>query len=145
MNTDNDYARWFGRLVLLGVAANICVALPTLLHPNVILDALQLPPVLDSPIWPSWAALLVLLLSAFCVPAAFDPERYRVNAYLAVVSRFASAWFFLGRATEYSLFGYVDLAFAVASGALLALYVATEGRGSPIGPRRGGEHAELKV
>jgi hypothetical protein len=126
----NPYARWFSRVVLVGVAANLCLAIPSLFYPNAVLDALHQRPALESPLWPSFASLLLLLLSAFYVPGALDPERYRASAYLAVLSRFAGVFFFLVRPTDYPLFGYFDLAFGVPSAVLLILYVRSGG-GSP--------------
>jgi hypothetical protein len=129
---DNRYARWFGRVVLVGVAANLCLAVPALFYPNAVLDALGQRPSLDNPLWPSFASLLLLLLSAFYVPGALDPARYRANAYLAVAARFAGVLFFLVRPSEYPLFGYFDLTFAVPSAVLLALYLRSEGHAPSI-------------
>lgn len=142
MNSDNPYARWFGRVVLVGVAANACLAVPALFYPNAVLDALDLRPALENPLWPSFAALLLLLLSAFYVPAAFDPERYFASACLAIGARFAGVFFFLVRPTEYPLFGYFDLVFALSSGALFALYLRSESRGFVSTPAPRGEHAK---
>ncbi|MFT3926567.1 MAG: hypothetical protein QM778_28740 [Myxococcales bacterium] len=126
MNSKNVFARWFGRTVLLGVAANLCLAIPALFYPNAVLSALGLTPDLEHPIWPSFASLLLLLLSAFYVPAAFDPQRYRASAYLSCIARWAGVTFFVLRPTEYPLFGYFDLTFALPSTVLLALYVRSK-------------------
>jgi hypothetical protein len=141
----NVYARWFGRVVLLGVGANLCLGLPSLFYPNAVLAALGQRPALESPLWPSFASLLLLLLSAFYIPGALDPRRYRANAYLAVGARLAGVCFFLVRPTEYPLFGYFDLAFALGAGVLLALYLRSEGRASAGAPGPRGEHVEVAV
>jgi hypothetical protein len=143
MNSDNRYARWFGRVVLLGVAANLSLTLPALLYPNAVLSALKLRPALENPLWPSFAALLLLLLSAFYVPAAFDPERYKASAYLSVGARLSGAFFFIVRPTEYPLFGYFDLVFALPTGVLLALYLRSESRVRESEPELRGEHVNL--
>ena len=127
-SAENHYARWFGRIVLAGVAANLCLALPALFYPNALLSALGLRPALENPLWPSFASLLLLLLSAFYVPGALDPQRYRASAWLAVLARFAGFFFFVVRATEYPLFGYFDLIFGLPEALLLVLYLRAEGR-----------------
>ncbi len=123
MDTDNIYARWFGWIVLAGVGANLLLALPALFYPNALLTALDLPPNLEHPIWPSFASLLLLLLSAAYVPPAFDPNRYRPLAYLAVFARWCGVMFFLVRDTEYTLFGVFDLVFAVSESLTLGLFI----------------------
>jgi hypothetical protein len=121
MDSQNVFARWFGRVVLLGVAANILLGLPSLLYPNAVLALLHLPQSLENPLWASFSSLLLLLLSAFYVPAGLDPERYRASALLAVLARLAGFAFFVLRPTDYGLFGYYDLSFAIPQGILLAL------------------------
>ena len=69
-------------------------------------------PVPDPIMWTRFAALLLLLLSAFYVPAALDPARYRTVAVMAVAARGAGAAFFLFLQPEaYRMFGYFDLVF----------------------------------
>ena len=67
-----------------------------------------------------WEGLLLILLSVFYMPAAVDPRRYRVVAWLAVASRLAGVIFFVGfQAPEYHALGYFDLVFFVPEIALL--------------------------
>lgn len=112
-------ARWFSRVVWVGIAANLALALPTLLVPARML-ALSRLPVTEPLLWTQFAALLLILLSAFYVPAARDPRRYALVAWLAVFARLAGFVFFvLFQPREYHLFGYFDLAFFVPEAALL--------------------------
>ncbi|MEZ5289688.1 MAG: hypothetical protein R2745_01255 [Vicinamibacterales bacterium] len=110
--------RWFRIAMGVGIAANLAFALPTLVAPAATMRLAGLPEA--SPIvWPRVAGLLSLM-SVFYVPAAIDPDRYRLIAWLAVGSRLAGVAFFLGVApTAYHQFGYFDLAFFVPQAALL--------------------------
>lgn len=112
-------SRWFRRVVWAGIAANAALALPTLLMPERMLALSGLP--IPQPImWTRFAALLLVLLSAFYVPAAIDPVRYRPVAVLAVAARGAGVAFFLLLQPDiYRMFGYFDLVFLVAEGWLL--------------------------
>jgi hypothetical protein len=112
--------RWFSRVTWAGVAANLALAIPTLAAPAALLARNDLPPA-EPVLWPRFAALLLILLSAFYVPAALDPVRYRVVAWLAVCARLAGVVFFVGfQSAAYHQLGYFDLAFFVPEAALLA-------------------------
>lgn len=112
--------RWFSRVVWLGIAANIALAVPTLLMPARMLAFSRLP-ITEPLLWTQFAALLLLLLSAFYVPAALDPRRYALVAWLAVAARLAGVVFFVGfQPSEYHMFGYFDLVFFVPEAALFA-------------------------
>ena len=67
---------------------------------------------------------MLLLLSGFYIPGALDPHRYIASAFLAVAARFAGFAFFVLRPTNYPLFGYFDLLFAVPECILLCLFVS---------------------
>lgn len=111
--------RWFRRLLWLGIAANLASAVPSVLAPAAMLRLFRFPEV--TPVmWAQFAALLLVLLSLFYMPAAIDPRRYRVIAWLAVGARLAGVVFFLGfQPKEYHQFGYFDLAFFVPQAVLL--------------------------
>jgi hypothetical protein len=114
-------ARWFSRVVWLGIAANLALAVPTLLMPARMLAFSNLP-ITEPLLWTQFAALLLILLSAFYVPAALDPARYRLVAWLSVLARLAGFVFFVVfQPREYHLFGYFDLVFFVPEAALLNL------------------------
>ena len=113
-------ARWFSRVTWIGVAANLALAVPTLLVPQRMAAFARVPEP-DPLLWLQFAALLLILLSAFYVPAAVDPVRYRVVAWLAVGARLAGVVFFvLFQPAAYRMFGYFDLVFFVPEFALLA-------------------------
>ena len=70
----NKYATWFGRVVWVGILANFALALPTLFLPDEMLAMMSLPSASPG-MWPSFAALLLMLLSLFYIPAT-EPLRY---------------------------------------------------------------------
>jgi hypothetical protein len=111
---------WFQRVLWLGIAANVALAVPTLLIPERMLALSSLPPAAPL-LWPRFAAWLLILLSAFYVPAAVDATRYRTIAWLAVGSRLAGVLFFLTQPADYRMLGAVDLLFFVPEAILLTL------------------------
>lgn len=120
--------RWFRRIVWLGIAANVALALPTMAAPDQMIAFSRLPTVTPH-LWARFAGLLLILLSLFYAPAAMDPDRYRANAWLAVVSRLAGVVFFMGE-PAYRMLGVFDLVFFVPEAALLFLATRNES-GSP--------------
>jgi hypothetical protein len=116
---------WFQRVLWLGIAANVALAVPTLLIPERMLVLTSLPPATPL-MWPRFAAWLLMLLSAFYVPAALDPIRFRTIAWLAVGSRLAGVAFFLTQSADYRMLGAVDLVFFVPEAVLLALATRRE-------------------
>jgi hypothetical protein len=103
---------WFQRVTWAGIFANLALAIPTLLWPERMLELSRLP--VPAPvIWVRFAALLLILLSLFYVPAALDMRRARANAWLAVVGRLAGVAFFFTQPRAYWLFGLFDLVFFV--------------------------------
>jgi hypothetical protein len=118
---------WFQRVLWLGIVANLALATPTLLVPERMLAFSSLPAATPL-LWPRFAAWLLILLSAFYVPAAVDPTRYRTVAWLAVGSRLAGLLFFLTQSADYRMLGAVDLVFLVPEGILLSLASRAEHR-----------------
>ena len=111
--------RWFSRVVLLGILANLALAVPTLLAPEALMAVSGMPAATPL-LWPRFAALLLILLSAFYVPAAIDPVRYRLVAWLAVAARLVGVIFFVGfQPAVYHPLGYFDLLFFVPESLLL--------------------------
>jgi hypothetical protein len=106
-------ARWFTRVVWIGIVANLALAVPSLVAPERMVTLTGLP--VPAPIiWLRFSAMLLILLSAFYVPAAMDPNRYRLVAWLAVAARFAGVVFFVGfQPRAYHVLGYFDLVFFV--------------------------------
>jgi hypothetical protein len=134
-STEGSARRWFRRILWLGIAANIVFAVPMMIAPGRMLAWGSLPPV--TPIlWMRFAALLLILLSVFYMPAGIDPDRYRATAWTAVLSRLAGVVFFFSQPTAYHMLGLFDLIFCVPEGVLLSLAIR---HGSPAAdPQYGG-------
>jgi hypothetical protein len=80
-------------LVWFGIFLNALFIIPLLFFPRWMLDRFGIP--LQELIWARESAGLLMIISAFYVPAAIDFGRYRVNAYIAVFpSRTFGAMFF---------------------------------------------------
>ena len=82
-------AVWFGRVVWLGILANFALAVPALFVPDRVIEMAGLPQAMPL-MWPRFSAWLLILLSLFYMPGAIDPYKYRVTAWLSIVSRLAS-------------------------------------------------------
>ena len=112
---------WFRRVVWIGIAANLLLAVPTLVAPAASIARAGVPAATPL-LWPQFSALLLILLSIFYLPAALDFERYRMTAWSAVGARLAGVIFFVGfQPREYHMLGYFDLVFFVPEAVLLAL------------------------
>jgi ribose/xylose/arabinose/galactoside ABC-type transport system permease subunit len=120
----NHYARWYSRVVWLGVLLNMIFVVGTFFFPLDFLEILNIPA--PPTIWIRTSGMLLCIISIFYIPGAVDPMRYRWTAILAVVpSRAFGSTFFL---TETLGFGWpmgflsialVDLAFGLIEGVLL--------------------------
>jgi Cytochrome c len=118
----NSYAKWFSRVVWLGILANFALALPTLFMPDQMIALFSLPSA-SSLMWPSFAALLLILLSLFYIAAALRPLYSPLVSWLTVLSRLAGVIFFCIFNRDYMMFGLFDLMFLVPEGILLTLAV----------------------
>jgi hypothetical protein len=116
----NKFARWFQRFVWLGIAANLALAIPTLVAPERMIELVSIPPATPL-MWVRFSALLLVLLSLFYMPAARDCIRYRPVAVMTVLSRLAGVLFFSTQAADYRMFGLFDLVFLIPEGVLLVL------------------------
>jgi hypothetical protein len=120
----SGYRHLFRLVVWLGILVNLSFAVPAVLSPSWLLRRTGLP-MPNQSIWLRDSGMLLLFLSAMYVPAARDPQRYAVNAAVAVVARLVFAVFWLSavfgaRAPRGHLsFGLVDLFFGLAQGSLL--------------------------
>ena len=121
---------WFKRVMWLGIVANFGLAVPTLLAPERMIEFVGLP--MPTPLlWTRFAALLLIILSLFYMPAGIDPVRYRLVAYLTLVSRLFGFVFFVGfQPAEYRMFGYFDLVFLVPQALLLFSIGRSAGSGA---------------
>ena len=118
--------RWFKRVVWIGIAANIALALPTIAAPAQML-ALSGLPTATPDLWPRFAGVLLVLLSVFYMPAAIDPDRHRATAWFTIVSRLTGVVFFSFE-PEYRMFALFDGVFFVPQALLLTLAVRGEKR-----------------
>lgn len=118
----NCYARWFRGFVIVGIVQDLVMAGPGVLFPDFVLGVLGIE-VVGEPVWPAFAALLLVLLGLFYIPAAVDPLRYFPVSVLTVLARLAGVIFFFviypGRFPL--LFGLIDLFFFLTQGSLLVL------------------------
>ena len=132
-NHMNKSGVWFGRVVWLGIVVNLALAVPVLFAPAQVLALFSLPAATPA-MWPSFAALLLILLSLFYIPAAINPIYYRSVAWLAVLARLTGAVFFCVFNRDYVTFGLLDFAFFVPEAILLTLALrdtaAAAGRGN---------------
>jgi hypothetical protein len=109
---------WFRRTMWLGIVVNLAVSVPALFSPNTILGLLKIEAA-ATPIWVSFAANLLILLSLFYIPAAIDPVVHKINAGLAVLARWAGVVFFtaavfvFGQSQAYLILGAIDLVFGL--------------------------------
>jgi hypothetical protein len=109
---------WFSRVVWLGIAANLCLALPLLFAPAFALGMFQLP-IPDQLVWPRLSGLLVCLLSALYLPAAIDPKKLGKLCWLLVATRALPAAFFFIQGGQYLPFGVFDTTFGIVLATLL--------------------------
>jgi hypothetical protein len=80
-------------LLWFGIFLNALFIIPLLFFPHWMLVSFSIP--LKETVWARESAGLLMIISAFYIPAAVDFGRYRANAYIAVfVSRAFGATFF---------------------------------------------------
>jgi len=91
-------AKWFGRVMWLGILFNLCFALPAIFAPDMVLASLDLPPA-ASLLWLQNVGMLLITLCIFYTPSAVAPGRFPTHTKLVVLSRWIAAlfWFILLR------------------------------------------------
>jgi hypothetical protein len=116
MNTavDSTVSVWIARhtiLIWFGIFLNALFIIPLLFFPRWMLDLFGIP--LDQLIWARESAGLLMIISAFYIPAAVDFGRYRANAYIAVfVSRaFGATFFFVAVLLFGQPLGFLSISF----------------------------------
>jgi len=111
----------FQIVVWVGIIANWSFVAWAIARPTQLLDQLNLGPV-NSTIWLFNYSVLLAILSCFYIPAAMDPFRYRVNAWLLVTARIIpAATFFVGVAMGFMPAGFFRLGLADATIGIAAL------------------------
>ena len=128
----NSFRVWFCRIMKAGIAANMILAVPALIAPAWALSLFAVPQP-DPLVYARFAAFLVILLSIFYVPAALDPDHYRVVAWIAVLARMCAAIFVslaaIGlREPVFYLPALLDSSFFVLQGITLALHARQQHR-----------------
>jgi hypothetical protein len=91
-------AKWFGRVVWLGILFNLCFAIPAIFAPDTVLAGMNLPPA-ASMLWLQNVGMLLLTLCAFYTPSAVAPAKFPTHTKLLVLSRWIASvfWFILLR------------------------------------------------
>ena len=128
----NPYAIWFGRVVWLGIFANMFFVIPLCFFPEFLLSLLHMQ--IPAPIiWVRGSGLLLLEISILYIPGALNPYRYEATAWMSVfVTRGGGASFFLiavlffGQELGFLSIAAVDSFFGIIEGILL--YLAMQDR-----------------
>jgi hypothetical protein len=100
----------FTIVVLLGVLANWAFAVWAIFfNTQSLMDFFGLGKLANT-IWVYNYSVLLALLSCFYIPAAFDPMRYRANAWLLIAARLIpAATFFIGVLMAFMPSGFAKL------------------------------------
>ena len=89
-SSSNSPARWFGRVVWLGILFNLFFIAMQVFAPDFINVGVGLEPGFPT-VWNRAHGIMVLALSILYIPAACDPLRYPAYSWMLVVSRLAAA------------------------------------------------------
>jgi hypothetical protein len=123
----NTWAKWFGRVVWLGIIVNMFFVISSFFFPEKMCALLHLKQP-DPIIWVRTSGMLLFIISIFYIPAAMNPFRYRATAIMHIVpSRACGSSFFLysvlvrGQEKGFLSIALVDLFFGVVSAILLYL------------------------
>jgi hypothetical protein len=117
----NGWGRWFRAALWLGIIQDFALGVPAIFWPNATLEFFGLRPGPD-PVWVAYASIVVVVLGAMYVPAAFQPYRYRTVAWLSVLARPPGVvFFFVLYPGVYPLFGTIDLVLTLIQVPLLLL------------------------
>ena len=119
-------------LVWFGIFLNALFIIPLLFVPRWMLNLFNIP--LDQLVWARESAGLLMIISAFYIPAAVDFGRYRANAYIAVfVSRaFGSTFFFFAVLLFGQPVGFLSISFVDALIGSTTGYCPSSGRSASL-------------
>jgi hypothetical protein len=127
----NSAAKWFSRVVWVGIVVNMLFVIPCFFFPERMCELLGLTKP-DPIIWVRTSGMLLFIISVFYIPAAVNPFRYRATAIMHIVpSRACGSSFFLysvlfrGQEIGFLSIALVDLFFGVVSAVLLYLAFRT--------------------
>lgn len=103
------WRRAFQVVVWIGILLNWAFAVMTFVDPSRLIAALGLGEI-ESTVWLFNYSVLLALLSCFYIPAAADPFRYQVNAWLLIAARLIpAATFFIGVSTGFLADGFMKV------------------------------------
>lgn len=121
-SSPNSAARWFGRVVWLGILFNLLFIAMQVFAPDFVNVGVGLAPGFPT-VWNRAHGIMVLALSILYIPAACDPLRYPAYSWMLVVSRLAAAilWVWCLATGQGSFGSYLamDGAFCVVQAVLL--------------------------
>ena len=127
----NAAARWFGRVVWLGIVFNFLFVAMQLFAPDFINVAVGLTPGFPT-VWNRAHAVMVLSLTFLYMPAAIDPLRYPGYSWLLVVSRLMAGalWTWCIAAGQGAFGSYIasDAIFGVTQAVLLQIAMPPESK-----------------
>lgn len=127
---------WFRRVIWAGIIVNMLFVIPLCFAPEFLFNLLGMQ--LTQPILARVSGMLLFIISVFYIPAAWDVNRYRANAWLhCFPSRFLGSTFCFVAVFgfDYEL-GYLSMAIVDAVFLFLALIIMTKIT------RREGEHGK---
>jgi len=104
----NAYLKWFRRLTWVGFLVNLGFVLPALFVPDLMETIFGPGSVELSYLWVAAAGMLLFVASCFYLPAARDPLRYPVYAWLSVAGRVIASTFWLWQNARWHLPGPVS-------------------------------------
>lgn len=104
--------KWFRIFTWIGVLVNLVgFVLPALFTPD-LMETLLGPGMVElSYVWVAFASMLLMLATLFYIPAAKDPLRYHVYAWLSVVGRGIAAAFWIWQDFRWELPGAIEIFF----------------------------------
>ena len=126
----NKWPRYFGIVVILGVAMNLAVGIPALFIPGTILSWIGLPLEVTE-FWARLACWLLILLSLTYIPTAIDPFRSPAHSWITVAARWGGVFFVTAMVVtqdlnlRYLYFAVGDLMFAIPELIILMLAFKT--------------------
>ena len=129
--TLNGWLRWFRALTWVGIVVNLAgFVLPALFTPDILETTLGPGMVELSYVWVAAAGMLLLFATLFYIPAAKDPLRYHVFAWLAVLGRGIAATFWIWTDLRWHLPGMIET-FWITDGAFCVIFLVLLLKGMP--------------
>jgi len=129
--TLNGWLRWFRALTWVGIVVNLAgFVLPALFTPDILETTLGPGMVELSYVWVAAAGMLLLFATLFYIPAAKDPLRYHVYAWLAVLGRGIAATFWIWTDLRWHLPGMIET-FWITDGAFCVIFLVLLLKGMP--------------